>query len=76
MNAESIQTSIESPCSIQLPGQGTMELQCRWIINARSNKTVFVEHGLTGARYVVGDGWRVLDDACIVSEQGAKVCRL
>ncbi len=53
-----------------------MQIQCRWMVNERSNKPIFVDNNLTGSRYVVGDGWRVLDDDCIVSDKGAKVCRI
>ncbi len=74
--AQSTEASFQNPCSLQFPGQSAMQIQCRWMINERSNKPIFVDNNLTGSRYVVGDGWQVLDDDCIVSDKGAKVCRI
>lgn len=76
VNAQSTETSFQNPCSIQIPRQSAMQITCRWMMNARSNKPIFVDNNLTGARYEVGNGWRVLDDDCIISTKGVKVCRL
>lgn len=82
--AQSTSSSFRQACSMTVAGQPTIRILCRWMSNADTGNTIFVDNASTGETYELNGifpEWRadptnINSKPCIINKFKTIVCQL